>query len=176
MKHVGNLVVFAHGMESAPWGTKITALAAIARQKGFTPESPDFRHTQDFDERVHHLLKLNPSCGGHLVLAGSSMGGYVAAHACTQLKPAGLFLMAPALYFEGYDSEPLDCPTLTTVVHGWGDDVVPVAQALRFAQPRNAELHLLDSGHTLNDRIPVLEKIFDEFLDRVLMHKQEWTG
>lgn len=163
-----NLVVFAHGMESAPWGSKITALAKIAREQGFRAESPDFRHTQDFDERVAHLLQLEPRCQGRLVLAGSSMGGCVTAHACAKLRPAGLFLMAPALYFENYDAEPEYCPTLTTVVHGWNDDVVPVDRALRFARSRNADLHLLDSGHTLNDRIPVLEKIFAEFLERVL--------
>ena len=168
-KHESNLVVFAHGMESAPWGTKITALAAIARDRGFQAESPDFRHTMDFDERVRHLLALKPECGGKLVLAGSSMGGYVAAHACAELRPAGLFLMAPALYFEGYEREPQGCPVLTTVVHGWKDDVVPVERAERFARSRAADLHLLDSGHTLNDRIPVLEAIFGEFLDRVLV-------
>lgn len=168
MKHDGNLVVFAHGMESAPWGTKITALGDVARQMGFTAESPDFRHTQDFDERVQHLLTLNPECTGKLVLAGSSMGGYVAAQACAQLKPAGLFLMAPALYFDGYTAEPQDCPVLTTVVHGWRDDIVPTERALRFAQPRNADLHLLDDGHTLSERIPVLERLFAELLDRVL--------
>jgi alpha/beta superfamily hydrolase len=168
MTHSGNLVVFAHGMESAPWGTKITALAAIAEQYGFTAESPDFRHTQDFGERVRHLESLNPRCSGKLVLAGSSMGGYVAAHACARLNPAGLFLIAPALYFEGFAQEPQGCPALTTVVHGWKDDVVPIERALRFAHPRHADLHLLDSGHTLNDRIPVLEKIFASFLDRVL--------
>ncbi|HXG29892.1 MAG TPA: alpha/beta fold hydrolase [Nevskiales bacterium] len=168
MKNADHRVVFAHGMESAPWGTKITALAAVARAKGFEPESPDFRHTMDFDERVRHLLALNPRCNGKLVLAGSSMGGYVVAHACAQLKPAGLFLMAPALYFEGYDAEPQHCPELTCIVHGWKDDVVPVERALRFARGRRADLHLLDSGHTLNDRIPTLEKIFADFLDRVL--------
>lgn len=168
MQSTENLVVFAHGMESSPWGSKITALAKIAREHGFRAESPDFRHTQDFDLRVDHLLQLEPRCNGRLVLAGSSMGGYVAAHACTKLRPAGLFLMAPALYFENYDAEPGHCPTLTTVVHGWNDDVVPVDRALRFARSRNADLHLLDSGHTLNDRISVLENIFANFLERVL--------
>lgn len=155
-------------MESAPWGAKITALAQVATHKGFLAESPDFRHTQDFDKRVGHLLSLQPQCSGRLVLAGSSMGGYVAAHACANLRPAGLFLMAPALYFEGYDSEPQACPAHSTVVHGWKDDIVPVERALRFAQPRAADLHVLDSGHTLNDRIPLLTQIFAEFLERVL--------
>jgi alpha/beta superfamily hydrolase len=168
MKTEGNLVVFAHGMESAPWGTKITALAKIARARGFIAESPDFRHTQDFDLRVKHLAGMKPQATGRLVLAGSSMGGYVAAHCCEVLKPDALFLMAPALYFEGYDAEPASCPALCTVVHGWKDDVVPVDRALRFARDRNADLHLLDSGHTLNDRIPILEQIFGELLDRAL--------
>lgn len=168
MMHPGNRVVFAHGMESAPWGTKITALARVARALGFEADSPDFRHTQDFDTRVSHLLSLKPTCSGKLVLVGSSMGGYVVAQACASLRPAGLFLMAPALYFEGYETEPADCPKLTTVVHGWKDDIVPVARALRFAGPRQADLHLLDSGHTLNDRIADLERIFDGFLQRVL--------
>lgn len=36
-----HLVVFAHGMESAPWGTKITALAKVAQRMGFRADSPE---------------------------------------------------------------------------------------------------------------------------------------
>ena len=45
-----------------------------------------------------------------LVLVGSSMGGYVAARACQRLRPQALFLMAPALYFPGWDEEPEHLP------------------------------------------------------------------
>jgi predicted esterase len=166
---MGNRVIFAHGMESAPWGTKITALAEVAQQKGFDADSPDFRHTMDFDERVRYLLdKYKGASFDKLVLAGSSMGGYVAAHACAGLRPVGLFLMAPALYFDGYEAEPAACPALSTVVHGWEDDVVPAERASRFAHPRGADLHLLRAGHTLTERIPLLKQIFAELLDRVL--------
>lgn len=159
------LVCFAHGKESGPWGTKITRLAEVARARGFEALSPDYSHTHDPQERVAHLLKLAPRARS-LVLVGSSMGGYVSAMACARLQPRALFLIAPALYFPGWDEEPADCPALTSVVHGWRDDIVPVERSLRFAQPRGATLHLLDSGHTLNDQLPMLALLFDEFLVR----------
>ena len=75
------LVVFAHGMESGPWGTKILALADVAKRMGFAVDSPDYSHTKDPHARVGQLLKQNPQ-SDCLVLAGSSMGGYVSAQAC----------------------------------------------------------------------------------------------
>jgi alpha/beta superfamily hydrolase len=159
------LVVFAHGKESGPWGTKITRLAEVARARNFEVLSPDYSHTHDPKERVAHLLKLAPAART-LVLVGSSMGGYVSAMACAALKPRALFLMAPALYFPGWDEDPQGCPPDTVVVHGWRDDVVPVDVGIRFARPRHAALHLLDSGHTLNDQLASLSRLFDEQLAR----------
>ena len=34
-------VVFSHGKESGPWGTKIMAMAAVVRDLGLTVESVD---------------------------------------------------------------------------------------------------------------------------------------
>lgn len=160
------LVCFAHGKESGPWGTKITHLAEVARRRGFEVMSPDYSRTHDPHERVSMLLGLAPRAGT-LVLAGSSMGAYVAAMACATLKPRALFLMAPALYFPGWDEEPAGCPVLTTVVHGWRDDIVPVERSLRFATPRRAALHVVDSGHTLTDQLPLLALLFDRLLETV---------
>lgn len=162
-----NLVCFAHGKESGPWGTKIKHLAEAARRRGFEVMSPDYSHTHDPRLRVQQLLELAPRAR-RLVLAGSSMGGYVSAQACAALQPQALFLMAPALYFPGWDEEPAATPALCAVVHGWADDIVPVDAALRFARARAAELHLLASGHTLNDQLPALAQIFEALLDRVL--------
>ena len=160
-------VYFAHGKESGPWGTKIRFLADIARADGWQVESPDYSHTHDPKARVAHLLKLNPQCSGPLVLVGSSMGAYVAAMACEQLKPAALFLMAPALYFADWDEEPQDCPALTTVVHGWDDDIVPLDAAMRFSAARKAALHVLDSEHTLSNQLPALGMLFKNLLASV---------
>lgn len=125
------LVCFAHGKESGPWGTKITHLAQIARSCGYEVLSPDYSHTHDPHERVSQLHALAPRARQALVLAGSSLGGYVSAMACAALGPQALFLMAPALYFPGFDEEPEGVPPLTCVVHGWRDDVVPPERALR---------------------------------------------
>jgi hypothetical protein len=84
------------------------------------------------------------------------------------LQPQALFLMAPALYFPGWDEEPAGCPARSVVVHGWKDDIVPVERGIRFAKERAAALHLLDSGHTLNDQLPALSLLFDDLLAQVL--------
>jgi alpha/beta superfamily hydrolase len=160
-----NLVVFAHGKESGPWGTKITHLAEVAKRNGFEVQSPDYTGTHDPRLRVKQLLDLAPRAK-RLVLFGSSMGGYVSAQACAELKPAALFLVAPALYFPGWDEEPQGVPKLCTVVHGWNDDIVPVERGIRFAQANRSELHLLDAGHTLNEQLPMLALLFEDLLKR----------
>jgi pimeloyl-ACP methyl ester carboxylesterase len=162
------LVCFAHGKESGPWGTKITHLAAVARRRGCEVMSPDYSHTHDPHARVAQLLQLAPAARRALVLVGSSMGGYVSAMACAALRPQALFLMAPALYFEGFDEEPAAIPRLSAVAHGWSDDIVPVERAIRFARGHGAALHVLNSGHTLNDQLPALELLFDDLLQRTL--------
>ena len=161
-----NLVCFAHGKESGPWGTKITHLAKIAQSAGFDVLSPDYSHSHDPKERVQQLLTLAPKAR-RLVLVGSSMGGYVSAMACAELKPQALFLMAPALYFPGWDEEPQGIPQHCTVVHGWDDDIVPPERGIRFARKNCATLHMLKSGHTLNDQLPMLVMLFSDLLARV---------
>ncbi|TJY60898.1 alpha/beta fold hydrolase [Sinimarinibacterium sp. CAU 1509] len=160
------LVCFAHGKESGPWGHKITRLAEIARDRGFQVISPDYSHTHDPATRVQYLLRLNPTAR-QLVLVGSSMGGYVSAMACAELRPQALFLMAPALYFPGWDDEPQGIPALSSVIHGWRDDIVPVERGLRFAQLHRSELHLLDAGHTLVECLPTVAMLFDHLLQRL---------
>ena len=166
MNLVENLVCFAHGKESGPWGTKITYLADTARAHGFEVISPDYSHTHDPRARVAQLLTLAPSAK-RLVLVGSSMGGYVSAQACAALKPQALFLMAPALYFPGWDEEPQGVPALCSVVHGWHDDIVPMERGLRFAKTHHATLHVLNSDHGLNDQLPALALLFGDLLNQV---------
>lgn len=159
------LVCFLHGQESGPWGTKIQYLAEIAKARDWAVSSPDFRHTPDPHRRLSELL-AEPPAAERLVLYGSSLGGYVAAMACHELRPRGLFLMAPAFYFPGFDGEPADCPPLTVVVHGWRDEVVPPERAIRFAQSRRAELHMFDDGHRLIDSLEAAGRLFGDLLDR----------
>lgn len=162
-------VYFAHGKESGPRGTKIEALAAVARMKGFQVESPDYSGQPDPDARVDQLLSLRLPASDLTVLVGSSMGGYVSTVASQIINPVGLFLMAPAFYLPGYkEQNPVPHARKTVIIHGLKDDVVPAESSIRFAREHNAELHLLDSDHRLNDQLPKLEVLFDMFLDDVL--------
>lgn len=161
-------VYFAHGKESGPWGSKIQALASVAEGKGYRVESPDYSGIADPDVRVEKLLSLATSESGPLVLVGSSMGGYVSTVVSRRLRPTGLFLMAPAFYLPGYgEQEPVPEAKLTSIAHGWNDEVVPVENAIRFARRHRCELHLFDSDHRLMSHLQVMEKLFADFLSRI---------
>ncbi|WP_348760709.1 alpha/beta fold hydrolase [uncultured Salinisphaera sp.] len=158
--------IFAHGKESGPWGSKITRLAASARELGFRVTSIDYQGIDSPQARLEHLLSHNPQ-GTPLVLVGSSMGGYVSAMAAATLNPAALFLMAPALYMDGYPGDPAGCPYDTEVVHGWDDDIVPLASSLAFAKRRRARLHLVPDDHRLAASLDFIDAIFRDQLTRV---------
>lgn len=160
-------IVFSHGKESGPWGHKITALAETAAALGFAVDSLDYRSDRDLAARIARLERAGAS-GRPLVLAGSSMGGYVSAMACQALKPDALFLMAPAFYLEGYPGDPKECPTDTEVIHGWDDDVVPLASSLAFAKRRRAFLHLVADDHRLGHSLDFLAARLHAQLTRVL--------
>lgn len=163
------LVLFAHGKESGPWGSKIKHLADIAQRHGAKILSPDCSDLLDPDARVSRLrdMALIPHDG--LVLVGSSMGGYVSTVASETLKPDGLFLMAPAFYIPGYSFQvPHSSARQTCVVVGWRDEVIPVEHSIRFAQAQHADLHVLDGDHRLNDVLDDVGALFDQFLSKVL--------
>lgn len=163
------LVLFAHGKESGPWGSKIKHLAQIADQHGAKVLSPDYAAIQNADDRVRYLLSLPLVPHGKLILVGSSMGGYVSTVASETLKPSGLFLMAPAFYLDGYANQtPVSGAEHTLIVTGRQDEVIPVEYSIRFAQQHQAELHLLDGDHRLNAVLPQVGELFDHFLAKVL--------
>ena len=54
---VSNSVVFSHGKESGPWGSKITAMAEVARDLKFDVLSVDYRGIDDPLARVRKLIE-----------------------------------------------------------------------------------------------------------------------
>lgn len=164
-----NVVYFAHGRDSGPWGRKIKRLARIAKVYGFHVESVDYQGMLDPDQRVAKLLELQPTAIDNLVLVGSSLGGYVAASASEKLKPKGLFLMAPAVNMPGFGRKtPQPRAEVMTAVHGWHDDVVPADGVIAFCRQYGIGLHLLDCGHTLKRRLADVEALFEVFLSQVV--------
>lgn len=159
-------VVFAHGKESGPRGIKIEALTEIARQAGWKTAAPDFSGIDDPRQRVELLLQVAPAAD-QLVLVGSSMGGYVVTAASRVLRPAGLFLLAPAFGMPGYPAEeanPEPVAERCLVIHGWRDQVVRPPQVIAWAQRFRSELLLLDADHPLQQCLPLLQQRFGEFL------------
>ncbi len=158
-------VVFSHGLESGPWGTKISSMAEVARSEGWQADSVDYRGVTDPRVRVTRLLSFCRDIRGDLVLVGSSMGGWVATSASALLHARGLFLLAPAFYVPGMEeltAKPAPCPK--TILHGWRDDVVPVDNSFRFAREHGATLHLIDAEHRLQDELALINYLFEYFL------------
>jgi pimeloyl-ACP methyl ester carboxylesterase len=161
-------VVFSHGKESGPWGSKITAMAAVVRELDLAVESVDYRGMDDPALRVRKLIEVGAGLEGPVVLVGSSMGGHVSAAAASRLNPRGMFLLAPAFYMAGYEQyTPQDITCPTAIVHGWSDDIVPVQNAIRWAGEHRATLHVLDSGHRLEDQIETICALLRWFLGRL---------
>lgn len=163
------LVLFAHGKESGPWGSKIQHLAGIAERHGAITLSPDYTALTNPDDRVSHLRHLTLPSHDRLVLVGSSMGAYVSTVASSFLNPDAIFLMAPAFYMPGYANQsPVPSTRQTCIVSGWGDEVIPVEHSVRFAQLHRIELHLLDTDHRLGGVLEEVGVIFERFLTRQL--------
>ena len=159
-------VIFSHGQESGPWGTKIRAMADLVRGMGCEVDSIDYQGIADPAERVSKLIDECSDINDVLVLVGSSMGGHVATAAAAAVNAAGLFVLAPAFYMNNYEDqtpEPPDIPIC--IVHGWNDDIVPVQNSIRFAAACNAELHVLDSDHRLTANIHEINYYLRRFIE-----------
>lgn len=151
-------VVFCHGLESTPHGSKFQALRAA----GLPVVAPDFQG-QDLAARV---ATLAPVLAAHpdVVIVGSSYGGLTALVGAIRHVEAGgvvrgLVLCAPALWWSEppADAMRLYPPTPTVIVHGRGDDVVPVAGSEAFAAAHpGVRLVLVDDGHRLAASIAVI--------------------
>ncbi len=167
------LIHFVHGKESGPWGTKIRTLADIAQEMGYDVESLDYSSTFDPAKRVQMLVascKKRPPC----LLAGSSMGGWVALNASAELIALegqclkGLFLMAPAIDIPGYPPYRVGCPgDAIDIVHGWHDSLIPYANVVGFAGRHDCSLHLVNDEHRLKNTLDHLGLLFRNFLTRM---------
>lgn len=161
-------VYFAHGMESGPWGSKITAMAEVAKSLGFEVHSPDFTFTKDPFERKVWLEQNYPRPEGILVQVGSSLGSLVSALTSDFFQPNGMFLLAPA--FGLYEANPNPEPNaeIVEIIHGWDDEVVPVENALIYASQYRTTLHILQSDHRLGSVLPEVCSLFKLHLEAVV--------
>jgi len=162
-------VIFSHGQESGPWGTKIKAMAEMVKELGCAADSIDYRGIVDPTERVNKLIAECEGIDDRLILVGSSMGGHVATAAAERVDAAGLFVLAPAYFIDGYeDLTPTSPAVPICIVHGWHDDVVPADNSIRFARQSKATLHLIDGDHRLTDNIDEINGYLKRFVRQVV--------
>lgn len=158
-------VIFSHGQESGPWGTKIRAMAERARSLGCKVDSIDYQGISDPAERVDKLKSECSHIDDKLILVGSSMGGHVATAAAEELGAAGLFVLAPAYYMPGYEELTPPPPSLPIcIVHGWHDDIVPAENSIRFAKSCGATLHLVNGDHRLTANVDEINEYLTHFI------------
>ena len=161
-------VIFSHGLESGPWGTKIRAMAERVRSMGCQADSIDYEGMRDPDERVAKIIDSVSGLDDTLVLVGSSMGGHVATAAAATVGASGLFVLAPAYYMPGYEHITPPAPDMPfSIVHGWHDDIVPVENSIRYAREANATLHLLDGDHRLTANIDTINNLLQLFIESI---------
>jgi len=161
-------VIFSHGQESGPWGTKIRAMADRVKGLGCTADSIDYQGIADPTERVEKCVRECAGITDQVILVGSSMGGHVATAAAGKLGAAGLFVLAPAYFMEGHEDLTPDPPSMPIcIVHGWNDDIVPVGNSIRYARDCNATLHLVDGDHRLTANIDEINGYLEQFLKKI---------
>jgi predicted alpha/beta-hydrolase family hydrolase len=162
------MVVFSHGQESGPWGTKIKVMAERVRELGCKADSVDYQGIADPTERVRKLIDYCASLDDPLVLVGSSMGGHVATAAADTVNAVGLFVLAPAYYMPGYEDLTPTAPKIpVSIVHGWHDDIVPVENSIRYARVCSATLHIVDGDHRLTANIEEICCYLARFIDEL---------
>jgi len=147
-------VFLSHGLESGPGGTKIQALKASAETfANVKAHAIDHRSSKDPAVRLAQMQDAIAASGAapeNIILAGSSMGGWVCAQTSEQTPVLGCFLLAPALALPDYpQSSPGIQARHVQIVHGWDDDIVPPMPVIELARQQELPVLMLPDGHRL---------------------------
>jgi predicted alpha/beta-hydrolase family hydrolase len=153
-------VIFAHGLEGRPDGTKATALRAA----GLEVVAPDGRGLP----LAARIAQLEDAVSNHpgAVLVGSSYGGLAALVVADAGRAiSAVVLCAPALSLH---EAPLGHPeqlcvpanVRAVVIHGKRDEVVPVEVSCALAaRCPHVELHITDDVHDLRGSLDLLVSV-----------------
>lgn len=161
-------VIFSHGQDSGPWGTKIKAMSRCVADLGCEFDSIDYQGIADPTARVRKLQQECAHIQDKLLLIGSSMGGHVATAAADALGAVGLFVLAPAYYVNGFEALTPEPPSIPTcIVHGWHDDIVPVENSIRFASKCSATLHIVNGDHRLTTNLDEINEYLVQFINTI---------
>lgn len=166
--------ILSHGFESGPDATKVTALADVAERLGWSHERPDYTDLDarrdvsslgDVAARLERLGGLAQAAAsrGPVVLAGSSLGAYIAGRVSLDVPVRGLFLMAPPITMGPLPA--LDAAAVpVSIIHGWDDELIPAQAVVDWAFPRRARLLMVDDSHRLSDHVAASAEAFGQLL------------
>jgi predicted alpha/beta-hydrolase family hydrolase len=167
-------IILSHGSDSSPDATKVSALAAQAEALGWRTQRPDYGsddargHSASVAPRIARLRATIEALDAPPLLVGSSMGAFVSGLVSLDVPVAGLLLLATPSEIPGYarkfDLRP-DVPTL--LIHGWRDEVCPLAGVHAFAARRRLPLLVLDDDHRLGASMDAIAAQFRLMLDQL---------
>lgn len=167
-------IILSHGSDSSPDATKISALAAQAEVLGWATQRPDYGaddargHADCVAPRIARLRATIEALDEPPLLVGSSMGAFVSGLVSREVPVAGLLLLATPSEIPGY-AHPFDLrsgvPTL--LIHGWRDEVCPLAGVYHFAGKRRLPLLVVDDDHRLGSSMEIIAAQFHSMLDQL---------
>lgn len=158
-------LLFLHGLESGPHGSKYQALNSAFGQV----LSPDCSGISDPQQRLQIILAALEQIDEQLLVVGSSMGGLMALllHQEVPAQIAGMLLCAPALHrpaAKGLSAENLPP---TKIIHGLNDSVVQITASRKFGVP----LLEVDDDHSLKNSLPIIVAETGGLKDRLLAER-----
>lgn len=144
-------VIFYHGLESTPNGSKPHALREVFPDL----EVPDFTG-MSYSER-YAKAKADLIAGEPALLIGSSLGGLLAVELADNYpdKVKGYLLLAPALHMlTNYVS---NIPTVAMMVLGRNDEIDGLnTAATTFANKNDLNCLVVEDGHRLSNSVPLM--------------------
>jgi len=149
-------IIFLHGLESGPHGSKYQALTWMFGEV----LAPDCTGVKVETQRLLIIQQALEAETEPVIVVGSSMGGLMALllNQANPDKVAGLVLCAPAIHRPA--AKHLDVENLppTIVIHGTADTVVPFSCSAVFGE----RLIAVDDDHRLSNSMPeILRAVFD---------------
>lgn len=168
-------IILSHGSDSSPDATKVSTLAAMAESLGWRTQRPDYRdddargHAGSVAPRIARLRAAIEALDAPPLLVGSSMGAFVSGLVSLDVPVAGLMLLATPSEIPGharkFDLRP-DVPTL--LIHGWRDEVCPLAGMYAFAAGHRLPLLVVDDDHRLGVSMDTIAAQFRLILDQLV--------
>ncbi len=152
-------VVFLHGLESGPHGSKYQLLGGLGLGEVLAPDCYGVLDPGERLLRIREVLKGEAS----LLLVGSSFGGLMALRYAERWpeQVAGLVLCAPAVHRADWPAPPAPRGIPLAVLHGRQDEVVPLAAVLAWAGP-DLQVTVVEDGHRLEQSRAVLAQLVQD--------------